>query len=208
MFCLRVKRSLPNSAATWQPRGGNVGSQSLPSPSAWASQEYLPPRREGRPQSRPWRVCMALFVLGFVISCTLIDVSRDDTGLLLDEERLPKRVRMKKARCRNHETKYRRDVGRWGRVGTLRYDCRAVAKAPHSSMVRAGSAPRAFRSGPTLPLRRTTVSSQVKRRFSISCAIADTEPDGGQGVSSCATTSSADKNCAVKEKKKRSAQRA
>jgi hypothetical protein len=25
-------------------------------------------------------------------------VSRDDTGLLLDEERLPKRVRMKKAR--------------------------------------------------------------------------------------------------------------
>jgi len=29
-------------------------------------------------------------------------------------------------------------------------------------------------------------------------------PMGGQGVSSCATTSSADKNCAVKEKKKRS----
>src|SRR5208337_4859814 len=29
-------------------------------------------------------------------------------------------------------------------------------------------------------------------------------PMGGQSVSSCATTSSADKNCAVKEKKKRS----
>lgn len=42
---------------------------------------------------------MALFVLGFGGPLgTLIDVSRDDTGLLLDEERLPKRVRMKKAR--------------------------------------------------------------------------------------------------------------
>ena len=43
---------------------------------------------------------MALFVLGFGSPLeTLIDVSRDDTGLLLDEERLPKRVRMKKARA-------------------------------------------------------------------------------------------------------------
>ena len=42
---------------------------------------------------------MALFVLGFGSPLgTLIDVSRDDNGLLLDEERLPKRVRMKKAR--------------------------------------------------------------------------------------------------------------
>jgi transcriptional regulator with XRE-family HTH domain len=41
---------------------------------------------------------MALFVLGFGSPLgTLIDVSRDDIGLLLDEERLPKRVRMKKA---------------------------------------------------------------------------------------------------------------
>lgn len=41
---------------------------------------------------------MALFVLGFGHPLgTLIDVSRDDTGLLLDESRLPKRVRMKKA---------------------------------------------------------------------------------------------------------------
>jgi transcriptional regulator with XRE-family HTH domain len=40
---------------------------------------------------------MALFVLGFGAPLgTLIDVSRDDTGLLLDEQRLPKRVRMKK----------------------------------------------------------------------------------------------------------------
>jgi transcriptional regulator with XRE-family HTH domain len=42
---------------------------------------------------------MALFVLGFGDPlATLIDVSRDDTGLLLDEERLPKRVRMKNSR--------------------------------------------------------------------------------------------------------------
>lgn len=42
---------------------------------------------------------MALFVLGFGEPLsTLIDVTRDDTGLLLDEERLPKRVRMKKPR--------------------------------------------------------------------------------------------------------------
>jgi transcriptional regulator with XRE-family HTH domain len=41
---------------------------------------------------------MALFVLGFGSPLgTLIDVSRDDTGLLLDQERLPKRVRMKRA---------------------------------------------------------------------------------------------------------------
>ena len=43
---------------------------------------------------------MALFVLGFGDPLAhLIDVSRDDTGLLLDEERLPKRVRMKKSRA-------------------------------------------------------------------------------------------------------------
>src|ERR1700721_4229244 len=42
---------------------------------------------------------MALFVLSFGSPLgTLIDVSRDDTGLLLDEERLPKRGRIKKAR--------------------------------------------------------------------------------------------------------------
>ena len=42
---------------------------------------------------------MALFVLGFGSPLgTLIDVRRDDTGLLLDEERLPRRVHMKKAR--------------------------------------------------------------------------------------------------------------
>ena len=41
---------------------------------------------------------MALFVLGFGSPLgALIDVSRDDTGLLLDQERLPRRVRMKKA---------------------------------------------------------------------------------------------------------------
>ena len=43
---------------------------------------------------------MALFVLGLGNPLgTLIDVSRDDTGLLLDEQRLPKRVRMKKTQA-------------------------------------------------------------------------------------------------------------
>ncbi|HEY5049082.1 MAG TPA: helix-turn-helix domain-containing protein [Rhizomicrobium sp.] len=42
---------------------------------------------------------MALFILGFGDPLgNLIDVSRDDTGLLLDEGRLPQRVRMKKSR--------------------------------------------------------------------------------------------------------------
>ena len=42
---------------------------------------------------------MALFVLGFGDPLSaLIDMSRDDTGLLLDQESLPKRVRMKKVR--------------------------------------------------------------------------------------------------------------
>ena len=41
---------------------------------------------------------MALFVLGFGEAFgELADMRRDDQGLLLDAERLPKRVRMKKA---------------------------------------------------------------------------------------------------------------
>ena len=43
---------------------------------------------------------MALFVLGFGDAIRdLVDSSRDDAGLMLDEERLPKRVRMKKPRA-------------------------------------------------------------------------------------------------------------
>jgi transcriptional regulator with XRE-family HTH domain len=42
---------------------------------------------------------MALYVLGFGDRFgDLADASHDDTGLMLDEERLPKRVRRKKAR--------------------------------------------------------------------------------------------------------------
>jgi transcriptional regulator with XRE-family HTH domain len=42
---------------------------------------------------------MALYVLGFGDAFRdLIDSSRDDVGLMLDEERLPKRIRKKKAR--------------------------------------------------------------------------------------------------------------
>jgi DNA-binding XRE family transcriptional regulator len=40
---------------------------------------------------------MTLFVLGFPDALTeLADVRRDDTGLLLDAERLPKRIRVQK----------------------------------------------------------------------------------------------------------------
>jgi hypothetical protein len=40
---------------------------------------------------------MALFVLGFgEVFADLTDACRDADGLLLDEERLPKRVRLKK----------------------------------------------------------------------------------------------------------------
>jgi transcriptional regulator with XRE-family HTH domain len=41
---------------------------------------------------------MALFVLGFGEALSnLTDARRDDEGLLMDEERLPKRVRIKKS---------------------------------------------------------------------------------------------------------------
>ena len=41
---------------------------------------------------------MALFVLGFgEVFGTLTDARGDEAGLMLDEERLPKRIRMKKA---------------------------------------------------------------------------------------------------------------
>jgi transcriptional regulator with XRE-family HTH domain len=62
-----------------------------------AKNTYLRAER-GDPKVSLGVYAMALFVLGFDSPLgTLIDVSRDDTGLLLDEERLPKRVRMKKA---------------------------------------------------------------------------------------------------------------
>jgi hypothetical protein len=54
---------------------------------------------------------MALFVLGFGDPLrSLIDVSRDDVGLLLDEERLPKRVHMKKARVHSERAAVRKAI--------------------------------------------------------------------------------------------------
>jgi hypothetical protein len=91
-------------------------------------------------------------------------------------------------------------------VGTLRYDLQGVAKAPLSSMVRAGSAPprvslwgRRFRSR-----RDHSFIASQKTVLYFMPRLPTPSPMGGQSVSSCATTSSADKNCAVKEKKKRS----
>ena len=52
---------------------------------------------KGDPAVAMGAYAMALFVLGFSEAFgNLIDARRDDDGLLLDEERLPKRVRIKK----------------------------------------------------------------------------------------------------------------
>jgi transcriptional regulator with XRE-family HTH domain len=52
----------------------------------------------GDPAAAMGAYAMALFVLGFGAALgDLTDAGRDEDGLLLDEERLPKRVRLKKA---------------------------------------------------------------------------------------------------------------
>jgi DNA-binding XRE family transcriptional regulator len=54
---------------------------------------------KGDPSVMLGTYAMALFVLGFGDALRdVIDPSRDDTGLILDEQRLPKRVRIKKRR--------------------------------------------------------------------------------------------------------------
>lgn len=53
---------------------------------------------KGDPAVAMGAYAMALFVLGFGEALTdLVDVRRDDAGLLLDEERVPKRVRIRKS---------------------------------------------------------------------------------------------------------------
>jgi transcriptional regulator with XRE-family HTH domain len=53
---------------------------------------------KGDPSVAMGAYAMALFVLGFGEAVgILIDARRDEVGLMLDEERLPKRVRTKKA---------------------------------------------------------------------------------------------------------------
>ena len=53
---------------------------------------------KGDPAVAMGAYAMALFVLGFgEVFAGLTDAHRDEEGLLLDEERLPKRVRIKKA---------------------------------------------------------------------------------------------------------------
>lgn len=52
---------------------------------------------KGDPAVAMGAYAMALFVMGFgEVFGDLADARRDDDGLLLDEERLPKRVRLKK----------------------------------------------------------------------------------------------------------------
>lgn len=51
---------------------------------------------KGDPSVMLGAYAMALFVLGFGdVLRDVVDASKDDVGLMLDEERLPKRVRMK-----------------------------------------------------------------------------------------------------------------
>jgi hypothetical protein len=53
---------------------------------------------KGDPSVGMGAYAMALFVLGFgEVFSTWTDVRRDQEGLLLDEERLPKRIRIKRA---------------------------------------------------------------------------------------------------------------
>lgn len=53
---------------------------------------------KGDPSVAMGAYAMAMFVLGFgEVFSNLTDARRDEEGLLLDEERLPKRVRIKKA---------------------------------------------------------------------------------------------------------------
>ena len=96
-----VKRSLTKFGSDLATaRRGNVGITILAvaeRSTGVAKNTYLRAEK-GDPKVGLGVYAMALFVLGFGDPLgTLIDVSRDDTGLLLDEERLPKRVRMKKA---------------------------------------------------------------------------------------------------------------
>jgi DNA-binding XRE family transcriptional regulator len=52
---------------------------------------------KGDPSAAMGAYAMALFVLGFgEVFSNLLDARRDEEGLLLDEERLPKRVRIKR----------------------------------------------------------------------------------------------------------------
>ena len=61
------------------------------------SSTRMQPLEKGDPSVGLGVYAMALFGLGFGDPPgNIIDVSRDDTGLMLDEERLPKLVRMNK----------------------------------------------------------------------------------------------------------------
>ncbi len=65
---------------------------------------------------------MALFVLGFGEPLgTLIDVRRDDTGLLLDEERLPKRAHEESTGIAIMKRNIDVMLGDGVEAGTLRY---------------------------------------------------------------------------------------
>ncbi len=101
MYCLlRSRARLPNSAATLatarRKRGLTI---SAVAERVGVAKNTYHRMEKGDPTVGFGVYAMALFVLGFGEPLgSIIDASRDDTGLLLDEERLPKRVRMKKPR--------------------------------------------------------------------------------------------------------------
>lgn len=96
----RVRRSLSKLGAdiAIARRKRNLTAEMVASRIGTTKSTYLKVEK-GNPTVSMGIYAMTLFVLGFPDALTeLADVRRDDTGLLLDTTRLPKRVRIKKAR--------------------------------------------------------------------------------------------------------------
>ena len=124
----------------------------------------------------------ALFVLGFGIPLSdLIDQRSDDTGLLLDLEKLPKRIRpKKKPGTMNRQIKIY--LGKTKRfVGTLFFNSSGNRESSRIEIEsQSGSSQmKALKSIRDLPLRYGRVFRTRKEGNSVfHGAIADSEPDG------------------------------
>src|SRR5882762_7578847 len=96
---LKVRRSLTKFGADLMlaRKKRNLTTRMMAERLGVAKSTYLRVER-GDPTVSLGAYAMALFVLGFGDALgELVDPSRDDQGMLLDAERLPKRVRTKKA---------------------------------------------------------------------------------------------------------------
>jgi transcriptional regulator with XRE-family HTH domain len=97
---LRVRRSLTKFGADLSiaRRKRNLTTAMMAERMGVAVSTYLRAEK-GDPKVSLGVYAMAIFVLGFGDALSnLIDQSRDDQGLLLDADRLPKRVRARKVR--------------------------------------------------------------------------------------------------------------